>query len=57
MPKGLRVLTDSLTWYTNQRVFKVNSREVLNKEEALLLANQKIGGSQQHLTAAQLKAA
>jgi uncharacterized protein (TIGR02231 family) len=54
MPRNLRVLTDSLTWYSNQLIFKRNGKEVLNKEEALLLANQSIGG-EEGLTAAQLK--
>jgi len=55
MPSKLRVLMDSLKYYSNQLIFKENSRGVLIKEEALLLANQKITGTGESITAAQLK--
>ena len=55
MPKKLRILSDSLKYYNNQLIYKKNSLEVLKKEEGLLMANQKITGTEESLTALQLK--
>jgi uncharacterized protein (TIGR02231 family) len=56
VPKGLQVLRDSLKIYARQMSLEQNQRDILNKEEQLILNNQKIGGSQQNLTVAELKA-
>jgi len=56
MPKSLRVLKDSITYLQQQRIAEENQKDILNKEEQLLLANQKIGGNNQNITVAELKA-
>jgi uncharacterized protein (TIGR02231 family) len=56
VPKPLQVLRDSAEYYKRQVAIEQNQREILNKEEQLLQNNQKIGGSQQNLTVAELKA-
>jgi uncharacterized protein (DUF2345 family) len=43
LPKPLRQLKDSLESTQQQLVFEQNQRAILNKEEALLQSNQKIG--------------
>lgn len=55
-PKSLQVLYDSLEIYRTQLVQEQHQKEVLNKEEQLLLSNQKIGGANQNLTVNELKA-
>lgn len=55
MPKSLRVLKDSLEYYKRQLVVEEGQREILNKEEAMLVANQRIGGNNANLTVAELK--
>ncbi len=55
-PRALRVLKDSVLWYQRQISLEQSQKEILNKEEQMLLANQKIGGAQQNLTVAELKA-
>lgn len=55
MPKSLRVLKDSLEFYRRQVVVEESKKEILNKEEAMLLANQRIGGGNANLTVAELK--
>ncbi len=55
-PKPLRVLRDSLEYLQGQIVYENSQREILNKEEQMLLSNQKIGGNNQNLTVAELKA-
>jgi uncharacterized protein (TIGR02231 family) len=55
MPKSLRVLKDSLEYYKRQLVVEEGQREILNKEEAMLVANQRIGGGNANLTVAELK--
>src|SRR5690606_34045425 len=55
-PKSLQVLYDSLEIYRKQLVQEQHQKEVLNKEEQLLLSNQKIGGANQNLTVNELKA-
>ncbi|WP_183906649.1 DUF4139 domain-containing protein [Rufibacter immobilis] len=54
-PKELQRLEDSLQSYNGRIRTLTDQREVLQKEEALLQANQNIGGSQTGLTAARLK--
>lgn len=56
VPKGLQVLRDSLEIYKRQLSLEQNQKDILTKEEQLLLNNQKIGGNQQNLTVAELKA-
>lgn len=55
-PKSLQVLYDSLEFYRKQLLQEQHQKEVLNKEEQLLLNNQKIGGNNQNLTVNELKA-
>jgi len=55
MPKSLRVLKDSLEFYRRQVVVEESKKEILNKEEAMLLANQRIGGGSANLTVTELK--
>ena len=56
MPKPLRMLKDSLEYIQKQIVFEQSQIEILNKEEQMLLSNQKIGGTNQNVTVAELKA-
>lgn len=55
LPKGLKVLKDSLEYYQKQVVLGQSQKEILNKEEQMLLANQRIGGNNQNITVAELK--
>lgn len=55
MPKSLRVLRDSLEYFKRQLIVEEGQREILNKEEAMLVANQRIGGNNANLTVAELK--
>ncbi len=55
VPKSLRILRDSLEIYKRQINLEQNQKDILGKEEQLLLSNQKIGGNQQNLTVAELK--
>jgi uncharacterized protein (TIGR02231 family) len=56
MPKSLRVLKDSLEYLRRQVVIEESQKEILNKEESMLVANQRIGGTGANLTVAELKA-
>jgi uncharacterized protein (TIGR02231 family) len=56
MPRSLKVLKDSLLFYQDQVAIEQSSRDILNKEEQLLQSNLKIGGANQNLTVAELKA-
>ncbi|HTH55268.1 MAG TPA: DUF4139 domain-containing protein [Cyclobacteriaceae bacterium] len=56
MPKTLKSLRDSIDWASKQISLEQSQKEILNKEEAMLLANQKIGGTNQNLSVAELKA-
>lgn len=56
MPKSLRILRDSLEYYQRMLILEQSHKEILNKEEAMMNANQKIGGSNQNVTVAELKA-
>lgn len=55
-PKSLKVLKDSIELLQKQIVLDQSQKEILNKEEQMLLSNQKIGGTTQNLTAGELKA-
>ncbi|HEX5169871.1 MAG TPA: DUF4139 domain-containing protein [Cyclobacteriaceae bacterium] len=55
-PKKLQSLIDSLNRYSTQLTVEQNQKDILTKEEQLILSNQKIGGTQQNLTVAELKA-
>src|SRR5712671_4764319 len=56
VPKGLKALKDSVDFLQRQVVLEQSQKEILNKEEQMLLTNQKIGGTTQNLTVAELKA-
>ncbi len=56
MPKALKVLKDSIELLQKQILLEQSQKEILNKEEQMLLTNQKIGGTNQNLTVAELKA-
>ena len=55
-PKPLKILKDSVEFYQKQINLEQSQKEILNKEEQMLLSNQKIGGTNQNLTVAELKA-
>lgn len=55
LPKPLRMLKDSVETLQRQIVLEQSQKEILNKEEQMLLSNQKIGGANQNLTVAELK--
>jgi uncharacterized protein (TIGR02231 family) len=54
-PKKLRLLKDSVEYLQRQLILEHSQKEILNKEEQMLLTNQKIGGTSQNLTVAELK--
>jgi uncharacterized protein (TIGR02231 family) len=56
LPKGLRVLKDSVDILQRQLLLEQSQKEILTKEEQMLLSNQKIGGANQNITVAELKA-
>ncbi|MCS6973788.1 MAG: DUF4139 domain-containing protein [Cyclobacteriaceae bacterium] len=56
LPPGLKKLKDSVAWYNRQLLMEQQQKEVLNKEEQFLLANQRIGGANQNLSVNELKA-
>src|SRR5690606_25900908 len=56
LPAKLKVLQDSLEYYVARLTEAQNQKTILEKEEQLMEANQKIGGTQQNLTVAELKA-
>lgn len=55
-PRALSILKDSLDLVQRQLALEASQKEILNKEEQMLLTNQKIGGANQNLTVAELKA-
>lgn len=55
-PKQLTVLQDSLVLLQKAIVNESSQKEVLNREEQMILANQKISGTNQNLTVTELKA-
>lgn len=56
MPPELKKLKDSLNYYNHQLSVVQHSKDVLQKEEQMLLANQRIGGTNQNLSVNELKA-
>lgn len=56
LPAKLKTLQDSLEYYLAKLTEAKNRKDILAKEEQLMEANQKIGGTQQNLTVAELKA-
>ncbi|MEQ1584505.1 MAG: DUF4139 domain-containing protein [Cyclobacteriaceae bacterium] len=56
VPKPLKILKDSVETLQRQLTLEQSQKEILNKEEQMLLSNQKIGGTNQNLTVAELKA-
>ncbi|NBW36518.1 MAG: mucoidy inhibitor MuiA family protein [Cytophagia bacterium] len=55
MPTRLKSLNDSIGILQRQVQLEQSQKEILNKEEQMLLSNQKIGGTQSNLTVAELK--
>ena len=55
-PKAIKALKDSLAFFQREIGSISVQKEILNKEEQMMLSNQKIGGANQNLTAAELKA-
>jgi uncharacterized protein (TIGR02231 family) len=56
MPSALKKLKDSLSVYQQWISVEQNQKDILNKEEQMLISNQVIGGKNQNLTVAELKA-
>jgi uncharacterized protein (TIGR02231 family) len=56
IPKSLKALKDSVEQLQKQLQLEQSQKEILSKEEQMLLSNQKIGGTTQNLTVAELKA-
>jgi uncharacterized protein (TIGR02231 family) len=55
-PRSIAGLRDSIDLTQRQIALQNSQKEILNREEQMVLANQKIGGANQNLTAAELKA-
>jgi len=55
MPKSLKVLKDSIEILQKQVLLEQSQKEILTKEEQMLLSNQKVGGVNQNLTVAELR--
>lgn len=55
MPKSLKAMKDSIELLQKQVLLEQSQKEILNKEEQMLLSNQKIGGANQNLTVGELK--
>lgn len=55
-PPALKRLKDSVEYYNDQIRIEQSLKEITTKEEQLLISNQKIGGADRNLTAAELKA-
>jgi uncharacterized protein (TIGR02231 family) len=56
LPKPLRIVRDSIAYLKKQVILEQSQKKILEKEEQMLLSNQKIGGANQNLTVAELKA-
>ncbi|MFK8861972.1 DUF4140 domain-containing protein, partial [Escherichia coli] len=50
LPKSLKSMMDSVEYFQKQVLLEQSQKEILNKEEQMLLSNQKIGGTNQNLT-------
>jgi len=55
MPKSLKLLKDSIEILQKQVLLEQSQKEILSKEEQMLLSNQKVGGANQNLTVAELR--
>ncbi len=55
MPKALKTLRDSVEYFQKQLSLEQSQKEILSKEEQMLMSNQKIGGTSQNLTVIELK--
>jgi uncharacterized protein (TIGR02231 family) len=55
MPKSLRSIKDSIELLQKQISLEQSQKEILNKEEGMLMSNQKIGGANQNLSVIELK--
>src|SRR5437899_1982216 len=55
MPKSLRSLKDSIELLQKQIALEQSQKEILNKEEGMLMSNQKIRGANQNLSVNELK--
>lgn len=55
-PKSVLIVKDSIDYVQRMIAFENSQKETLNKEEQMLQNNQKIGGTNQNLTVAELKA-
>ena len=55
MPKAMMLLKDSLEYFQRQMSLEQSQKEILSKEEGMLMANQKVGGANQNLTVSELK--
>ncbi|MCU0355980.1 MAG: DUF4139 domain-containing protein [Cyclobacteriaceae bacterium] len=55
-PRRIRVLEDSLAWYKRQVAQEQLQRDLLNKEEQMLISNQKVGGANHNLSVNELRA-
>lgn len=53
--KSIKALNDSLNFYQRQLKAEQNKKEILEKEEQLMLANQKFNGANNNLTISELK--
>jgi uncharacterized protein (TIGR02231 family) len=56
VPTKLKTLRDSVDLVQRQILLEQSQKEILTKEEQMLLSNQKIGGTQSNLTVTELKA-
>lgn len=56
MPAALRILKDSIEFLQRQIILEQSLKEIMNREEQMLMNNQKIGGTQNNLTVLELKA-
>jgi uncharacterized protein (TIGR02231 family) len=56
LPKNLKGVKDSIELLQKLVLLEQSQKEIINKEEQMLLSNQKIGGTNQNLTVAELKA-
>lgn len=54
-PVKLRTLKDSVVLLQKKLVLELSQKDILSKEEQMLVTNQKIGGTSQNLTVAELK--
>ncbi len=54
-PKHIEGLNDSVSFLQGKILFESTQKEILNKEEQMLLSNQKIGGANQNLPVTELK--